>query len=321
MFETAVQDLAGDPAEVTMRERLAQSDALIGAVGPIMRHLLANDDHSIFSDEIVARVRGLIEHIAVQLLDELAIAAAGDDARVPHSRAVLGPIVDTLRASQALLGHAHALAIEWQLSERLHGRLALDPVLSPLLQALIASADPAAASSAISLMAAQARFGQSQRRMQLPLRELPGDLLHAALVALRNHAAGSGASEDDAARAESRIRAQYDESRSRLGLIARTVTAMGSGATAALSITHAGVGIFVSALAFASGQDRDLAILATNEGQPVRLALAARASGLKTAAIAELFLAIHPDMAVPEGLDRLGADRAALLLSQSAVAG
>lgn len=321
MFETAQHDRAGDPAEAQLRERLDGGDAFIAAAGPILRHLLANDDHSIFSDEIVARVRGLLEHIAVQLIEELAIAARGDEARAEPPHAALALIVDTLRASQALLGHVHSLAIEWQLAERLHARLALDPVLSPLLQALIASPDAAVAGSAVSLMAAQARFGQTQRRMQLPLTELPGDLLHTALMAMRHHAATFDADDEASAKAEGRIRSRYDESRSRLGLIARTVTAMGGGATAALSLTHAGVAIFVSALALASGQDRDLAILATNEGQMVRLALSLRAAGLKTAAIEELFLALHPDARVPEGLDRIGADRAALILSQSSAAG
>ena len=74
---------------------------------------------------------------------------------------------------------------------------------------------------------------------------------------------------------------------------------------------------FVSALALASGQDRDMAVLATNEGQLARLALALRAAGLKPAGVEEQFLALHPDVALPEGFETLGADRAAALLAQS----
>jgi len=93
---------------------------------------------------------------------------------------------------------------------------------------------------------------------------------------------------------------------------------MGGGATAALSITHAGVGIFLSALALASGQDRDMAVLATNEGQLARLAIALRASGLKPQSIEEQFDSLHPEVSLPEGFDQLGSDTAAALLARSA---
>jgi hypothetical protein len=98
-------------------------------------------------------------------------------------------------------------------------------------------------------------------------------------------------------------------------MISRLVTGMGGGAVAALSVGHAGVAVFLSALAIGSGQDRDLVALSTNEAQLARLAVALRAAGLKLTAIEEQVLAIHPDMAVPEGFDRLGADRAAALLA------
>jgi hypothetical protein len=90
---------------------------------------------------------------------------------------------------------------------------------------------------------------------------------------------------------------------------------MGAGAVAALSIHHAGAAIFLSALGIASGQDRDLATLATSETQRTRLALALCAAGLKPAAIEEQLLALDPDAALPEGLDRLTPDRAAALLA------
>ena len=167
----------------------------------------------------------------------------------------------------------------------------------------------------VALLAAQAKFAQCQRRMQLPLAELPGDLLHAGLLTLRSHAGSAGEAEVDAA--DRLLRGNHDESRSRLGLIARLVTGMGGGATAALSISHAGTAMFLSALALASGQDRDLAILATNEGQLARFALAMRAAGLRTPVIAEQFVALHPSVELPEGFDGIGADHAAAMLARS----
>jgi hypothetical protein len=284
---------------------------------PILRYLLANEDNSVFSDEIVARVRGMVGDVAQQLLDKRAeVAGAGEPGM--HDADDVAALGEALIGSSPFLCHVHALALEWQLTERLQARLALDPVLPPLVQALIASPEPATAKLAMHVLAAQARFGQAQRRMRLPLAELPGDLLHVALLAMRRLAGlGADAERADAAAAaaEAALRADYDESRSRLGMISQLVTGMGGGAVAALSVSHAGVAIFLSALAISSGQDRDSVALSTNEAQLARLAIALRAAGLKLTAIEEQILAIHPDMAVPEGFDRLAADRAAALLA------
>src|SRR5690606_2970551 len=124
-------------------------------------------------------------------------------------------------------------------------------------------------------LAAQARFMQSVRRMELAVTELPGDLFHAALINLRSIGHGE---------TEAGFRAKFDESRTRIGLLAQLVTGMGAGSIAALSVHHAGVAIFLSAVAMGSGQARDLAVLATNERQASRLVLALRAAGLKSEA-------------------------------------
>ena len=72
--------------------------------------------------------------------------------------------------------------------ERLQARSGIDPVLTPLVQDLVASKDGSVASLAMAVLASQARFQQHYRRMELPLRELPGDLFHQALVLLRTQA-------------------------------------------------------------------------------------------------------------------------------------
>ena len=314
MIEALSTSGQADGVESVMREELAHGDAMLGTITPILRHLIANEDHSVFGDDIIARVRGMLNDLANQLLDALH-AAGGEGEHAEHDPARIADIVRALADVPGLMTHAHALAIEWQLSERLHARLALDPVLTPLLQALIASPEAGTAGAAMNLLAAQARFVQEQRRMQLPLGELPGDLLHGALLVMQSQA---GSDEDAAARlakAEQMIRARFDESVSRLGLIARLVIGMGAGAVAALSITHAGVAIFTSALALTSGQDRDIAVLSTNESQLARLALSLRASGLKPTVIEEQFLSLHPEVSLPQGFDRLGADRAAAILA------
>ena len=304
MTDAGTNPRSTDSVESRLRETLERGDAVIGAVPPVLRHLLASDDSGLFADAILARVRGMIADVARQLVDHM---GGGEQ----DTAALIG----ALMANPAILTHAHALVLEWQLTERLQTGLALDPVLSPLLQALIASSDQTTAALAMKFLAAQARFGQAQRRMRLPLAELPGDLLHGALVAMRGVAGAELEADTRAAAAEAAIRADYGESRSRLGLISRLVTGMGAGAVAALSIHHAGAAIFLSALGIASGQDRDLATLTTTETQRMRFALALCAAGLKPSAIEEQLLALDPDAALPDGLDRLTPDRAAALLA------
>ncbi len=301
--------------EDAMRLELAEGDAVIGTFGPILRHLLVNDDHSLFSDETVARVRGMVAGIALQLLHAQADAAEAEEPE-DYVEDRLEGLSEALLGNTALLGHLHALALEWQLAERLQVRTGLDPVLSPLLQALIASSDAETATSAMAALAGQARFVQSLRRMELSLPELPGDLFHSTLVTMRTLA---GQEDELAAQtAEAALRAEFDESRSRLGLLARLVTGMGGGAIAALSVSHAGVAIFLSALAIGCGQSRDLAVLSTHDRQLARLALALRAAGLQPAVVEEQLIFLHPDIVLPDGFEQLRSERAAALLTASA---
>lgn len=312
------QALAGsgtvESAEVAMRRSLAQGDAVVSAIAPVLRHLLASDENAFFADDVLARVRGVTSDIARQLMDRLA-AAGPDGEATDRDGELLDALADALFGQPAFLGHVHALALEWQLTERMQAKLSLDPVLSPLLQALVASPDSTTAALAMKLLAAQARFVQAQRRMQLPLGELPGDLLHGALLAMHAAAGRTAGGDERSAAAAAAIRSEYDESRSRLGLIARLVTGMGGGARAALSLGHAGVAIFLSALAIGSGQDRDIAAISTGESQLARLALALLAAGAKPAAVAEELLTVHADFALPDGFEQIGAERAAAMLA------
>lgn len=321
-MNNAAFSLTEDPddnrvVESLFGDELAAADLALANVSPILRHLLGNDDHALFSDRIVAQVRAQIEDLARQLAMSLEAAMGHADAR-ERADDTAPQIAAALIDSPAILTHAHALALEAQLAERLATRLSLDAVLSPLLQALIASAEPNTAATAMALLAAQARFVQAQRRGELPLAELPGDLLHAALLIMREHAAG-----DDPARnriagvLEAAIRGNFDEAANRLGLLHRLVGGMSGGAIAALDVGHAGVALFVTALGLGAGLERDSAVLATSEAQLPRLALALLASGAKPAAVEQQFVALHPEIALPDGFETLRADRAAALLAGS----
>jgi hypothetical protein len=305
-------DLPESRVEAPLHAELARGDALLGTVAPVLRHLVVNEDHSFFGDEIIARTRGMLTDLALQLLDAM---ASGDAVTPEPAPEALEAVATLLAAQPDLLAHLHALAIEWQLTERLEFRLSVDPVLTPLLQALIGSTDPEVARPAMALLAAQARFAQGQRRMQLAVGELPGDLLHSALLAFQQ--AVGEAHHEAANAAVATIRRGYDEGRSRLGLMARLLSGLGGGISAALKIGHSGVAIFLSAVALASGQGRETVALTTNEGQALRLALALRAAGLKPASIREQLVAIHPELSLDPAFDGLSMDQAAVLLANA----
>jgi hypothetical protein len=302
-----------ESVETTLRDELAQGDVMISTAAPILRHLLVNDNRALFSDEVVARVRSMTSDVARQLLH-----AEAEAAQIADRSAFLAEREDRLAAllidDPVFLAHTHAATLEARVTQELQARCNVDAVLSPLLQELVAARDDILAGSAMAVIAAQARFMQDHRRMSLPLRELPGELFHLALLALRSQAR----EQEQAAAAERALRSDYDEAHSRLGLLARLVTRMGKTAPRALDVDNAGLAIFATALAMASNQQRNLAVVSFSERQFARFALALRAAGLKQAAIEEQFLLLHPGISLPDGFEKLSADRASLLLALSA---
>jgi len=315
MMDSAAQFQSAETVEAALLGELNHGDSVLATVTPIMRHLLDGGGGTIFADVVIAGVRGMAADLARQLLDARS-QAAGVSERNEHPAAQLSELCAALTTNPALVSHCHALALEWKLAQQLHARLSLDPVLSPLLQSEMASADSETSALAMRFLAAQARFCQEQRRMQLPLLELPGDLLHGALIALRT--VSSPDLDTLAEQAEATLRQAYDEARSRLGLAARLVSGLPEGGLAALSLGHAGTALFLTALSLGSRQDRDLVALATDDSQLARLALALRACGLKQAPVEEQFLTLHPDVALPEGFEQIGPDRAAAMLATAA---
>jgi hypothetical protein len=311
MSEAAMIVPAVDAVEHVLREELAQGDLAIATARPILRHLLINDDNSLFSDEVIARIRGMMLDIARQLLEAQADAAGATD-RLEFVAERQDQLAHALCEDSAFLSHAHSLSVEAQLLERLHTRSDIDPVLTPLVQESAASSDTAIASLAMAVLAAQARFLQYHRRMELPLRDVPGDLFHRALVVLRAH---PGDQDTAAETAERRLREGFEEGTGRLGLLARLVVGLGERAERALALDHAGVSIFATALAVASRQERDLAVLSLSGRQFARLALSLRAAGLSQPEVEAQFAYLYPELMLPEGFDLLRAERAAAMLS------
>lgn len=314
MMESVATKMSVESAENLVREGLSASAETAEAAVPVLRHILSSDDNSLFSDDIVARMRGMLRHLAVQMLDRV---AAVDEGQFPadHDRAKTAALCDALVSSPALVAHLHGLALEWQLGERLHGRYGLDQVLTPLVQSLVAASDPALSALSMRFLAAQSRHCQAQRRMKLPLCELPATLMHEALAAVLSISGQEGEDATRAAGAAARIREQVDEAGSRLGLMAAIIAAMGAEATSALSVGHAGAALFATALSAGSGLGREEAILSTHEGQVMRLALALRAAGMKPQDVRGQCVTLHPDIEFPDAFELINADRAAAILA------
>lgn len=310
MDEALTMRSSDAPVEDFLRRELARGDAALATIGPVLAHLLSAGDHALFSEETVSRVRGMIDHLARQLEAATREREVGNEGPCRRSEGDQS-LAERLAAYQPLAAHCHAIAIEWQLASRLERRLGLDPVLSPLIQALIASDDPQTAAIAMAALASQARFVQQQRRMEHPLHELPADLYDQAIAIMLDHAGGS----QDAAASAERLRHGFDESAGRLALLSRLAEGMGAGARAALALSHAGVALFLTALGVLSRQDRSLAALATSEGQQARLALSLRAGGLKPREVEEQMLLLHPDGRPPGDLAGLAIDRSAAILA------
>jgi hypothetical protein len=303
MGEEAMPLATASPVETVLRQQLARENRALGAVVPVLRYLLASEGERLLSDAIVARVRGMLADLAAQL-------QALDEGRDPALRTMRednagarDALAEALAGDRDLLTLCHALAAESQLAERLHQQRAIDPVLSPLLQELIASDVPPIAELAMNALAAQSRFIQSQRRMELALTELPAELFH-GLVAARRHTPALDA-----------VRQAYDEAASRLGLFARLASAMRRGAVAALTLDHAGVALFASALATLAAQPRGDPVIACHEQQAVRLALMLRAAGQSGEAIERSLLLIDPAARSMRDVADLVPERARLLLA------
>ncbi len=296
--------------EAILRDELVRGDLALSGVAPVLAHMLAGSGGSLVSEAIVARLRGMLGHLSHQLL-----ASKSDN----YSSRDADRLTDFLVSDGAILSHCYAIAMEGHLSERLERKTGIDQVLTPLMQELIASTSSEVAELAMKALAAQSRFVQSQKRMDMPIGELPADVFQILLRLWEQ--SPSNSADDDAKTALkaslAKLKADYDEGATRTGLLARLVSAMRGGARAALSLEHAGLALFATALNALTKQPRELAILSCHERQSARLALSLRAAGMIESEIEQQFALLHPEQQLPGGFDDLLPDRAQTLISQS----
>jgi hypothetical protein len=309
MGELALDRSDSTFVERILKDELARENRALSGVAPVVSHLLQSPGQTLVSDAVVARMRGMLGDLAWQWLS----AVSGEHAPFANDADQIDGIAEILAAEPLVLNHLHALALEGIISDRLEKRHSIDPVLSPLLQELIASDQPEIAELAMNTLAAQSRFLQSQRRMGLPLGELPSDVFLIVVQRFRNCSLGY----DEAAIKQTgkALKRAYDEGAGRIGLLARLVSSMRGGAVAALELEHAGIALFASALAVLTRQQRDLAVLACHEQQAGRLALSLRGAGLNGTSIKRQFLFLEPSDVLPEGVGEIAMERALELLA------
>jgi hypothetical protein len=313
-------------AEARLQTELAHGDRALSAVAPVLGHMLETTGATMVSDAVVARLRGMLSHLATQFLDLVAEANErhADPERTgkgsPPNPAAVDRVAQALSGDRAILNHLYALAMEGLLTERLEQRAGIDPVLSDLLQDLIGADDDAVAQLGMRTLAAQSRFLQTQRRMQFSLEELPAALFSRVLKRFASTAEADAEPEALAA-AIGALRQHYDEGATRIALLTRLLSTMGANRNRALDFDHAGLALFATGLSALTGQPRGLAVLACHERQGARLALSLRAAGLAPTAVERQFLAIEPTRRVPDGLAEIAPERAASLLELDRGAG
>ena len=316
MSEAVTETYDETQIEALLRRELAQGDRALAGVAPVLGHLLTGSGHALISDDVVARMRGMLENLCLDLLRTEA-TASNKDTPANDSEERAEQLATALAASSVILSHCYAIAVESRLTEELEQRSGIDQVLPPLMQELIASDDEGTAELAVATMAAQARFMQAQRRMSLPMSELPAEQFDEVVRTWAKFARDLGPAVRS--QVEAMLRADHDESGSRLGLLGRLISKLKSGASAALSIEHGGLALFASALASLTGQPRELAVLSCHPEQLARLAIGLRAAGLSLEQVAQQFVVIQPDFALPDGFDQITRSQAREMIETSSL--
>lgn len=292
--------------DTMLRELLAAGERTRHDLPQQLRHRIGFADPSLFDDEVVARTRGLMVH-----LTEQAVGGRRSDGLEPASmRQARDRVLGALFDEPGILAHCHALALEYRLTRTLAADAGVDALLPPTLQELIASPDEGTSRLASAVLTAQTRFMQSMVRMQLPLRQLPAHLLHAALDLGRSHLADAIV----ANAVEHAVRTSYDEGATRLALAERLVSSASFPRGRGLQLEDAGALLFLANLSSMSRQDYTDAVLLTTEGQRARLALVLRSLGCNLRAVNRNLYMLHSGLTLPT-LGGIEPDAAEMILA------
>lgn len=281
---------AGAGSEAAMRELLAQGEQTRRSLPQQLRHRIGFADPSLFDDELIARTRGLLVHLTAQITGGRPVGSGTAD-HLKARDAILRALFD----HPAMLAHCHALALEYRLTRRFGEQADIDPVLPPILQEMIASPNEATSRLAAAVLAAQTRFLNNMERMQLPLRQLPGELLH-DVFAIGRQWLGEPIIADAV---EQAVRTSYDEGATRVALLGRLVNTAEYPQARGWQLQESGAPLFLASLALGAGLSLHEAALLTTESQIVRFALTMRALRYNPGAINRNLYILHDEVALP----------------------
>lgn len=310
MGKMAIDRSQSTLVDVFLRDEMARGNRALRSVAPVIGHMLDGEGPSLFGDAIVARLRGMIHDIAGQFVHKLPLNPENGD----FLKACVDVAAQQLASDETVIDHLYSVALEGHLAAKLKQTASIDPVLSPLMQELIASDKPEIAEIAMSTMAAQSRFVQSQNRMEMPVGELPFEVFSRVLDLFEGAPFGVGSHDIDAA--ITKFKRAYDEGAGRIGLLARLSSAMHGGAIAALDLGHAGFAMFASAAASLTGLPREHAVFACHEAQIARLALILKAAGLGAHAIEGQLTLLGGTKPLPDGFAALSQSAARDILRE-----
>lgn len=289
MVATFDQD-AKASSDVRLRELLALGEQTRRSLPQQLRHRIGFADPSLFDDELIARTRGLLVHLTAQIAGGRPPGSGTAD-HLKARDAILRALFD----HPAMLAHCHALALEYRLTRRLGEQADIDPVLPSILQEMIASPHEATSRLASTVLAGQTRFLSNMERMQLPLRQLPGELLH-DVFAIGRQWLGEPIIADAV---EQAVRTSYDEGVTRAALLGRLVNTAQYPRARGWQLQEAGVPLFLASLALAGGLSLHEAALLTTESQIARLALTMRTLCCNPGAINRNLYILHDEIALP----------------------
>ena len=299
------------PDSDALRDALRAEEVQSQASMAMLPHLLRETDDSLHTEAIVAHMRGLLRSLAIELLTDLA-EASGEKARDVFVASRVAALVDRLAANALVIEHAHHRALEWRIGRIVEERLHLDGVLSPLLQTFVGDEDQFVASTAMAVLAAQTRFSQAERRRELNTKDLPLEVLGAALSALRAEA--EDISDDAFMRTEQKVSSRFDESATRLSLLERLFGLRADRRGDWLQLDQAGPALFLTALAQSTRQSRSTVAAACVTKSQARLALSLRAAGMRPEPVERQCRLLAPDREPPRGLEDVGTREALQML-------
>ncbi|WP_228243816.1 hypothetical protein [Porphyrobacter sp. GA68] len=276
--------------DAAVRELIAAATAARTDLAQQLAFAIGWSDRGLFNDELIARSRGLLLHLAQQL----AGAELGQNASEAPANSI-DAILAALMTEPRLLAYCHALCLEYQLTTRLAREADLDPLLPRLLQEMIASADAITSRTAASCLSAQMRHLGAMERMRLPLEQLPADLLRIALAIGRTASART----DVADAVEQEVRTSYQEEGTRYALFKLLVNRPEYPDKRGWQLEKAGTGLFLAAFAERAELEWVDAAALLPAGQQARFALEALSSGCTRKALSRNLILLHNQAAIP----------------------